>query len=136
MRADVRTPGSLLGEIIAEDRGAGLVGRIEEIRALAKRARQSMDEMAALALHSYREMIGETAAFVPMFQALTPESELSELALGSRPSRRKPSTGINSLRPIRSRFATHTWIRCTSFRPGCCTACGKRATGGRQSPAR
>ena len=60
------------------------------------RARQSMDEMAALALRSYRKLIDGTDAFVPMFQALTPERELSDLALGSRPSRRKPSTDINS----------------------------------------
>lgn len=69
------------------------------------RARQSMDEMAVLALDSYRKLIDETDAFVPMFQALTPESELSELALGSRPSRRKPSTDINSLRAIPWVFA-------------------------------
>ena len=71
----------------------------------SRRARQSMDEMAALALQSYRKQIDETDAFVPMFQALTPEPELSELALGSRPSRRKPSTDINSLRAIPWVFA-------------------------------
>ncbi|MCY3604339.1 MAG: phosphoenolpyruvate carboxylase [Gammaproteobacteria bacterium] len=69
------------------------------------RARQSMDEMAARALHSYRKLIDETDAFVPMFQALTPERELADLALGSRPSRRKPSTDINSLRAIPWVFA-------------------------------
>ena len=69
------------------------------------RARQFMDEMAARALHTYRKLIDETDAFVPMFQALTPERELSDLALGSRPSRRKPSTDINSLRAIPWVFA-------------------------------
>ena len=68
-------------------------------------ARQAMDEMAAEALRSYRSLIDETGAFVPMFRALTPERELSELALGSRPSRRKPSTGIKSLRAIPWVFA-------------------------------
>ena len=51
MRADVRTLGSLLGEVIAEDRGKELVDRIEEIRALAKRARgggeEQWDELSA-----------------------------------------------------------------------------------------
>lgn len=69
------------------------------------RARQSMDEMAARALHSYRKLIDETDAFVALFQELTPERELSELALGSRPSRRKPSTDIYSLRAIPWVFA-------------------------------
>ena len=69
------------------------------------RARQAMDEMADRALHSYRKLIDKTDAFVPMFQALTPERELSDLALGSRPSRRKPSTDINSLRAIPWVFA-------------------------------
>ena len=69
------------------------------------RTRQSMDEMSARALRSYRKLIDETDAFVPMFQALTPERELSDLALGSRPSRRKPSTDINSLRAIPWVFA-------------------------------
>ena len=69
------------------------------------RARHSMDEMAALALHSYRSLIEEADAFVSMFQALTPERELSELALGSRPSRRKPSNDIKSLRAIPWVFA-------------------------------
>lgn len=69
------------------------------------RARQSMDEMAARALRSYRKLINGTGGFVPMFQALTPERELSDLALGSRPSRRKPSTGISSLRAIPWVFA-------------------------------
>jgi len=69
------------------------------------RARQAMDEMAARALRSYRGLIDETRAFVPMFQALTPERELSKLALGSRPSRRRPSADIKSLRAIPWVFA-------------------------------
>ena len=69
------------------------------------RARKSMESLAAEALQSYRKVVEETPGFVEMFQALTPERELAELALGSRPSRRQPSAGIKNLRAIPWVFA-------------------------------
>jgi phosphoenolpyruvate carboxylase len=44
-------------------------------------------------------------SFVALFRALTPEQELGILALGSRPARRKPGAGIESLRAIPWVFA-------------------------------
>ena len=78
-------------------------------------ARKAMDEMAIRALGTYREIVEDTPEFVPMFQALTPERELAELALGSRPSRREPSTDIESLRAIPWVFA---WTQIRLMIPG------------------
>ena len=74
-----------------------------------------MDDMASRALRAYREIVEDTPDFVPMFQALTPERELAELALGSRPSRREPSTDIESLRAIPWVFA---WTQIRLMIPG------------------
>ncbi|WP_438405389.1 phosphoenolpyruvate carboxylase, partial [Aeromonas hydrophila] len=43
--------------------------------------------------------------FVPYFRAATPEMELGKLPLGSRPSKRKPNGGVESLRAIPWIFA-------------------------------
>ena len=47
----------------------------------------------------------EDPEFVPLFSALTPERELGILALGSRPSRRRDTADISSLRAIPWVFA-------------------------------
>lgn len=71
----------------------------------SKQARKAMAKMAVAALNGYRETVYETPEFVAMFRELTPERELAELALGSRPSRREPSADIESLRAIPWVFA-------------------------------
>ena len=43
--------------------------------------------------------------FVPYFRAATPEQELAKLPLGSRPSKRNPNGGVESLRAIPWIFA-------------------------------
>lgn len=67
--------------------------------------RDSISAMSRTALASYRAVVREDERFVELFRTLTPEQELGILALGSRPARRKPSAGIESLRAIPWVFA-------------------------------
>lgn len=53
----------------------------------------------------YRKFIREEPEFVPYFRSATPEVELGKLALGSRPAKRKPNGGVESLRAIPWIFA-------------------------------
>ena len=67
--------------------------------------RQLLDEMAEQSLKRYRGIVREHPDFVPYFRSLTPEQELSKLAIGSRPAKRKASGGVESLRAIPWVFA-------------------------------
>ncbi len=67
--------------------------------------RAAMDSMAAQSLAAYRHVVRDEPRFVDLFQALTPEQELAELALGSRPTRRRQARDIDSLRAIPWVFA-------------------------------
>jgi phosphoenolpyruvate carboxylase len=67
--------------------------------------RAEMDRLAERALAAYRGVVREREDFVDFFRTVTPERELGTLALGSRPARRKPSAGIESLRAIPWVFA-------------------------------
>ncbi|WP_102795209.1 phosphoenolpyruvate carboxylase [Bowmanella denitrificans] len=67
--------------------------------------RNLMNEMAAQGCDNYRAVVREDANFVPYFRAATPEEELGKLPLGSRPSKRKPDGGVESLRAIPWIFA-------------------------------
>ncbi len=67
--------------------------------------RNMMDRLAADSLEVYRGMVREEPAFVPYFRAATPEQELAMLPLGSRPSKRNPKGGVESLRAIPWIFA-------------------------------
>lgn len=67
--------------------------------------RAVMDRLSADSLLTYRNMVREEPAFVPYFRAATPEQELGMLPLGSRPSKRNPTGGVESLRAIPWIFA-------------------------------
>ncbi len=67
--------------------------------------RARIGELSSQALAAYRGVVREDPAFVPLFRALTPERELGILALGSRPSRRRDTQDISSLRAIPWVFA-------------------------------
>ena len=58
-----------------------------------------MDQMADLSLRHYRELV-ELDGFVDFFRSATPISEIEQLPIGSRPSRRKPGGGLSDLRAI------------------------------------
>jgi len=67
--------------------------------------RARIGELSSQALAAYRGVVREDPEFVPLFRALTPERELGILALGSRPSRRRDTQDISSLRAIPWVFA-------------------------------
>ena len=67
--------------------------------------RQTMQHMADKARDNYRGIVREHPDFVPYFRVATPEQELGKLPLGSRPAKRKPTGGIESLRAIPWIFA-------------------------------
>ncbi|QEG43714.1 phosphoenolpyruvate carboxylase [Roseimaritima ulvae] len=58
-----------------------------------------MNEMAETSLRRYRELL-EQPDFVAFFRSVTPISEIEQLPIGSRPSRRKPDGGLSDLRAI------------------------------------
>ncbi|MER2491192.1 phosphoenolpyruvate carboxylase [Catenovulum sediminis] len=67
--------------------------------------RDVMTEMANDARDNYRAVVRHDENFVAYFRSATPELELSKLPLGSRPSKRKPNGGVESLRAIPWIFA-------------------------------
>ncbi|KAH8739084.1 phosphoenolpyruvate carboxylase [Cryptosporidium ryanae] len=82
--------------------------------------RELLDQMSDLSMKEYRKIVfGEgnndftSDEFVEYFRNVTPEKEISELNLGSRPSKRK-SGGIETLRAIPWVFA---WTQIRSHLP-------------------
>ena len=64
-----------------------------------------MDKGAEISCEIYRGVVRGEPDFVPYFRAATPEQELAKLPLGSRPSKRNPNGGVESLRAIPWIFA-------------------------------
>ncbi|EOA26527.1 hypothetical protein CARUB_v10022582mg [Capsella rubella] len=76
-----------------------------------------MDEMAIIATEEYRSVVFKEPRFVEYFRLATPELEYGRMNIGSRPSKRKPSGGIESLRAIpwifawtQTRFHLPVWL--------------------------
>ncbi len=67
--------------------------------------RDLIERMGKASLEAYRSVVRGHPDFVPYFRNLTPEQELSLLALGSRPAKRKSTGGVESLRAIPWVFA-------------------------------
>ena len=67
--------------------------------------RDLIERMGTASLEGYRSVVRGHKDFVPYFRNLTPEQELSLLALGSRPAKRKSTGGVESLRAIPWMFA-------------------------------
>jgi phosphoenolpyruvate carboxylase len=67
--------------------------------------RQLMQQLADDSCEAYRAVVRQNKAFVPYFRAATPEQELGQLPLGSRPAKRNPQGGVESLRAIPWIFA-------------------------------
>ena len=76
---------------------------------------QLMNKMADTACTTYRGHVRDDPDFVSWFRQVTPEVELGQLPLASRPSRRKTSGGIESLRAIPWIFA---WTQNRLLLPG------------------
>ncbi|WP_011217078.1 phosphoenolpyruvate carboxylase [Photobacterium profundum] len=64
-----------------------------------------MDVLSEVSCESYRNVVRGSEEFVPYFRAATPELELGKLPLGSRPAKRNPNGGVESLRAIPWIFA-------------------------------
>ena len=67
--------------------------------------REVMNALSLAAKDGYRGVVREDPRFVDYFRAATPELELSEMNIGSRPARRKKGGGVSSLRAIPWVFA-------------------------------
>lgn len=67
--------------------------------------RAVMDNLSESSCKVYRGVVREDPSFVPYFRAATPEQELGKLPLGSRPTKRKPGGGVETLRAIPWIFA-------------------------------
>jgi phosphoenolpyruvate carboxylase len=64
-----------------------------------------MDSLAETSCRIYRRWVRDDEQFVAFFRQATPEQELADLPLGSRPARRQTGGGIESLRAIPWIFA-------------------------------
>lgn len=67
--------------------------------------RDVIKTMADKGRDNYRHTVRTDPEFVPYFRVATPEQELGKLPLGSRPAKRNPNGGIESLRAIPWIFA-------------------------------
>ncbi len=65
----------------------------------------AMHSLAADSVKSYRALVRDHPDFFGYFRQVTPEGALGKLPLGSRPAKRKPDGGIESLRAIPWIFA-------------------------------
>ncbi len=105
---------------------------------------QLMQQMSSQALRHYRDLV-EQPGFVEFFRTVTPISEIEQLPIGSRPSRRKPGGGLADLRAIpwvfswtQSRCLIPAWYGLgTAMQadrrgtPRCWSSCGRCTDNGR-----
>eukprot|EP01036_Dinobryon_divergens_P024168 gene24167-32586_t len=68
-----------------------------------------MDELSRVSCEEYRTLI-EKEDFIAYFRKGTPELELGSLNIGSRPSKRNPKGGIDSLRAIPWTLHLPAWV--------------------------
>ncbi|MDX1257933.1 phosphoenolpyruvate carboxylase [Vibrio parahaemolyticus] len=62
--------------------------------------RDLMEVLSEVSCEAYRGVVRGEPDFVPYFRQATPELELGKLPLGSRPAKRNPNGGVESLRAI------------------------------------
>ncbi|KAH8094969.1 phosphoenolpyruvate carboxylase [Aureococcus anophagefferens] len=74
-------------------------------RAVKPEWRATMAKPSETSCAAYRALVREDADFVPYFRKATPELELAALNVGSRPAKRNPKGGVESLRAIPWIFA-------------------------------
>ncbi|KAB2603810.1 phosphoenolpyruvate carboxylase 4-like [Pyrus ussuriensis x Pyrus communis] len=79
--------------------------------------RNLMEEISKISCQNYRSVVYENPEFLAYFHEATPQAELGFLNIGSRPTRRKCSTGIGHLRAIpwvfawtQTRFVLPSWL--------------------------
>jgi phosphoenolpyruvate carboxylase len=86
-----------------------LTARPERKAKVTERAAAVSDELAALALQAYTDLVHDTPELVAFLHEATPLDALSRLNIGSRPARRAAGKGIGDLRAIPWVFA---WTQC------------------------
>jgi len=69
------------------------------------RWRSAMDRLSQRARLAYRAAVYDDARFLEYFHVATPEPELRTIHIGSRPARRSPRDGVETLRAIPWQFA-------------------------------
>jgi phosphoenolpyruvate carboxylase len=76
-----------------------------------------MTKLSDISCAAYRKVIRGDERFVPYFRAATPEMEFANLNIGSRPAKRNPKGGVESLRAIpwtfswtQTRLNLPTWL--------------------------
>jgi phosphoenolpyruvate carboxylase len=76
-----------------------------------------MEKLSELSCTAYRNVVRGEERFVPYFRSATPELELAGLNVGSRPAKRNPKGGVESLRAIpwvfawtQTRLNLPTWL--------------------------
>lgn len=62
--------------------------------------RDLMDSLSETSCDIYQGIVRRDPDFIPYFYSATPEAELAKLPLGSRPAKRRPNGGVESLRAI------------------------------------
>ena len=62
--------------------------------------RDLMNKMSDISCTIYQDTVHRNPDFIPYFYQATPEAELARLPLGSRPAKRRPNGGVESLRAI------------------------------------
>ena len=75
----------------------------------------AMAELAGLSFRAYRELIYETPELLVYWSQATPMDEISQMRIGSRPSRRAGAATFDSLRAIPWGFS---WMQCRHVLPG------------------
>lgn len=86
-----------------------------EPTALPQDWRAVMEELSDAGLQAYRALVYETPRFVEFWTQATPIREIEQLRIGSRPSRRKSSPSIQTLRAIPWVFS---WMQSRFNLPG------------------
>src|SRR5205823_14077896 len=84
--------------------------------------RASMDRLATDAAEAYRHYVRGEPSFIEYFRLATPLPELELVNIGSRPARRKPTTGVDSLRAIPWQFGWNQTRLIVGACLGTCTA--------------
>ena len=96
-----------------------------------------MDCLARTRAQTYRRVVYADPRFIDYFRTSTPEAEIGELNIGSRPARRGGGTGVTDLRAIPWQFAwtqTRLMLGRLAGRRGC--ARPRRRARRARSPAR
>ncbi|XP_010477918.1 PREDICTED: phosphoenolpyruvate carboxylase 4-like isoform X1 [Camelina sativa] len=89
--------------------------------------RSLMEDISNISCQNYRSTVYENPEFLTYFQEATPQAELGFLNIGSRPTRRKSSSGIGHLRAIpwvfawtQTRFVLPAWLGVGAGLKGVC----------------